>query len=144
MASSHRLRVFLDANVWFSGIYSPRGTPGLLLEAAVTGVLTPVTSEQLLGEVVRNLRAKAPAGLARFLEIFPAAQIEVVPNPSSAETDVWDALGLSEDAHVVAAAVEAEVDYLCTGDAGIHQRLSAVPGAPRLLTSRDLLDLLAL
>ena len=56
--SKPRPRVFLDSNVVFSGVHSPEGAPGIILEHFVKGSISVVVSQQVLEEVVRTIKAK--------------------------------------------------------------------------------------
>lgn len=44
-------RVFIDTSVWISGLISPNGPPGRLLDAYVAGAIIPVVSPALLAEI---------------------------------------------------------------------------------------------
>ena len=110
------MRVFLDTNVLFSGLYSPVGAPNRVLEAASGGAFQLVVSANVLGELVRNVRNKAPHLLVDVNEFLNGASIEVVESPPASELEGWHDAGFGSDAPIIAAAVSAEVDYFCTGD----------------------------
>jgi putative PIN family toxin of toxin-antitoxin system len=68
------VRVVLDANVLVSGVLSPHGPPGRLLDLALAGDLVLVVDDRLLGEYAEVLRRpcfKLPAreveALVRYL-----------------------------------------------------------------------------
>lgn len=88
--SSIALRVFVDADVLFAGAASPSEHPSgsaslVVLRLAELTLLDAVTSEQVLTECERNLRAKLPEPLAeRALAAFRhlvARALRVVPDP---------------------------------------------------------------
>src|SRR6266540_2288592 len=56
----HKPRPFVDTNVLYSGLYSSRGAPAELLKRHADGKLTIVISRQVLEELVRTVRNKAP------------------------------------------------------------------------------------
>jgi predicted nucleic acid-binding protein len=53
-------RVFLDSNVIFSGLYSPKGAPGIIPEHFIKGDISVVVSQQVLEEIIRTVKEKLP------------------------------------------------------------------------------------
>jgi predicted nucleic acid-binding protein len=140
--SEARPRVFFDTNVIFSAIYSRSGPPGRLLRGEAIW-LQPVISDRVLDELTRNLARKAPHHLASLQKLVTGVAFEVVAHPPSSEVEPWLRAGLNQDAAIVAAALSAEVDFLCTGDRGIHARASLCAEAGlKLIRPADLLQLL--
>jgi predicted nucleic acid-binding protein len=144
MASDHPLRVFLDTNVIYSGLYTPRGTTGGVLQLATAGAFVPVISGHVIRELVNNLTRRAAPVLLRAESFFRNAAIEVVGRPDDETVLYWTNRGLTTDARVAAAANLAQVDYLCTGDAKFRDIVLAAPEGPPVLTPRQMLDLLTL
>ena len=62
-----KLRVFLDSNVIFSGIYSSKGAPAVILESFIEGRLMVVVSQQVMDEVIRTIKNMRPMLSAAFL-----------------------------------------------------------------------------
>lgn len=114
--SKPRLRVFLDANVIFSGLYSSRGAPGTILKYFVEGCITLVVSQQVLEEVIRTIKEKLPESLAALNRFLINAPPEVIANPSSDEIRRWAKNIHTSDAVILAAALAAHPDYFITGD----------------------------
>src|SRR6185436_4538305 len=139
MASEPLLRVFLDTNVIYSGLYTPRGTTGEVLQLASAGAFRPVISGHGIGELVNNMVRKAPKALLGAEAFFRDAVIEAVGPPDEAVVTRWMARGLTTDARIAAAASLAEVDYLCTGDIKLREVVSASNDGPPVLTPRELL-----
>jgi hypothetical protein len=76
----------------------------------------------VLQELARNIRRKAPhlvGHLNRFLVDTP---LEIAADPPEYETRRWYGAGLGSDASVIAAALTAGVDYFCTGDRRVLRR----------------------
>jgi hypothetical protein len=138
------VRVFLDTNVLFSGLYSPAGAPGALLELAATGRFLLCISPDVLTELVRNLRAKAPhllPLLATFLESVRPLYVE----PSGEAVRDRHRAGCGTDAAIIAAALAAEADYFCTGDRRLLRRARRGRlGSLRVASPVELRDLLEL
>ena len=129
MVSRPRPRVFLDTNVLFSGLHTPGGNPHRILEAATVGGIQAVVSTGVLVELVRNMKRKVPSRLADLERFLTSTPLEVVPEPPAHDTEPWLQVGLGTDAPIVAAAVLAEVDYLCTGDRRLLDNSSLVERA---------------
>ena len=111
------VRLFLDTSALFSGIWSERGGARALLQLGEAGLVQLVVSRDVLDELERGLRAKAPEALGTLALLLDRARLTVVPAPRAphvAEAEHWTKhLG---DARIVAAARSARVDYLVTLD----------------------------
>jgi putative PIN family toxin of toxin-antitoxin system len=141
--ADERLRVFIDSNVLFSGFLSPNGGPAQVLLAIRNNQFRVVLSRKVLEEVTRNLRAKVPAVLPAFLEWVERTEIELIRDGSDAASKQWHELGLEHDASIVASAIDAEVDYICTGDRRLREVVSRRVESPKVITPRHLVELLA-
>jgi putative PIN family toxin of toxin-antitoxin system len=109
-------RVFLDANVIFSGLYSSHGTPGTILKYLVEGRIKAVISQQVLEEVIRNIKEKLPEALPVLKGLLENVPLEIVADPSLEEISCWVNLIHPADAAILAAAIVAKPDYFLTGD----------------------------
>lgn len=148
MVSRWPPRVFLDTNVLFSGLRSHKGPPAKVLDYAASRIHQPVISRTVLDELVRNLRKKAPLVLPRLEWLFQQVEFEVTAEPPPSEVQRLTALGFESDAPILAAAVAAQVDFICTGDRRFRERLGSLAAAGivavtpaellRLLTQADL------
>jgi rRNA-processing protein FCF1 len=76
------------------------------------------------------------AGLER---LFRDVILDVVRDPSIEEVQRLTDLGLGTDSTVVAAAIEAGVDYFCTGDKRLRRRLDEMGGI-KAVSPAELLD----
>jgi len=116
MVSKRKPRVFLDSNVIFSGLYSPRGAPAAILDHFVAGDISVVISQQVLEEVVRTIKEKLPDALPLLKKLLVATPPEVIADPPL-EAIRRRKLKLSlSDAAVLEAAISARPDYFITGD----------------------------
>jgi hypothetical protein len=143
MVPRHRPRVFLDSNVIFSGLYSPEGAPGIILEHFIKGNIRVVVSQQVLEEVVRTVRAKLPDALPTLKRLLVSMPPEVVADPGREEIERWMKRLPLGDAAVLAAAIGAQPDYFITGDKHFTQSPAIGEEAGlRIVTPARFLELL--
>ena len=114
--SKPKPRVFLDSNVVFSGLYSPDGAPGVILEHFVKGNLRVVVSQQVLEEVIRTIKEKLPDVLTALRGLLVNTPPEVVADPKLPYIERWTEKLHLGDAAILAAAIVAQPDYFITGD----------------------------
>ena len=111
-----KLRIFLDSNVIFSGIYSSRGAPAVILERFIEGRIMVIVSQQVMDEVIRTIKEKLPEGLPALRKLLVNAPPEIRKAPTLEEIKRWSGLLDMGDAAILAAAVTAQPDYFVTGD----------------------------
>src|SRR3972149_5898991 len=124
MRAGSRPRVFLDPSVLFPGLRTATGNPRRILRWATERMIQAVVSSVVLTELARNLRRKEPHLMRDLQQLLTSTMLEVVPEASDEEIARWRDAGLGTDAPIVAAAIAAEVDCLCTGDRRILERAS--------------------
>ncbi len=137
------VRVFFDANVYFAGSYSPTGASAWLLKLATQKRIQVVASRLVLREAERNLLAKADRkALRTFHRLLDAMTPTLVRMPSAKTLALYEEIIHPKDVPVLAAAVEAKVDYLVTLDQRhfftpiIRDRIKS----PRIRTPGDFLN----
>lgn len=109
------MRLFLDANVLFAAIYNPAGRCAALLELGAAGRCELVMSSYALEEARRNLALKCPD--SRSLSARTIRHVSQTPEASPSLVRWAEAQGLpAKDAPILAAAIQAEANYLVTGD----------------------------
>ena len=117
MPAKPKLRVFLDTNVIFSGLYSSEGPAGIILEHFINGKLLVVISQQVLEEVIGTIKEKLPESLPALRRLLLSVTLEIVKNPVPDEIARWSRVIMHpEDAIILAAAIAAQPDYFITGD----------------------------
>lgn len=137
------IRAVLDANVFVSGILSSQGAPGRILRAWRDERFHLAASEPILEEIGRVLRYPKISRrhgwpdeqIARFLDdvrhlaLMTPAELVLTAVPQD-----------PADNRYLECALEAEADYLVTGD---HQLLEVdAPGGIEVLPPRAFLSLL--
>jgi predicted nucleic acid-binding protein len=126
----------------FSGLRTPSGNPGRLLTLAVLGRFQAVISSQIIDEIVRNVRNKAPQLQRSLRLLFDAVEFEVLPSPTEATVQEWIDAGYGSDAPIVAATFSSEIDLFCTGDVRFRRRLVGREVPFRVITPAELVALL--
>jgi predicted nucleic acid-binding protein len=111
-----RPRPFIDTNVFFSGIYSPAGPPGILLEEHARGHLTMVISHQVLIELVNTVRQVKPDLLPQLRTFLTNAPPEIAPAPTAEEIQAARACINRVDAPILAAPKKCGADCVVTGN----------------------------
>ena len=108
-----RLRLFLHTDVIIAGSASPDGASHALFQVAELRLLEAWTSPLVLTEVRRNLLQKLPRGLPIFEVLWPKS-LQIGPDPSEQGMVRYADYAHAKDAHVVAAAIQAQADWLVT------------------------------
>ena len=116
MGSRANVRLFLDTNVIFSGLYSSRGAPSAILELYLDGKIRLVVSRLVLDELVVTLKKKFPDGLESMRRLLTSVPPEIIPDPSRDSLQPWLGRLAVGDAAIIAAAANARPDYFITGD----------------------------
>jgi predicted nucleic acid-binding protein len=110
-------RLFLDASVLVAAAGSATGASTLVVETCRRGLARAVSSRAVLLEAERNIRNKLGSNpLLSFYEALGFLDLELVPDPPSSEIEAQTRIIHAKDAHVLAAASGAGVDFLLTLD----------------------------
>lgn len=111
------VKVFFDANIYFSGARSPLGGSGLVIELAKRKKLKLFATVEVLKEAERNLRLKEDIKvLVRYYENLEFAKPKIIKiNKSKAKKKLGKIIN-EKDALVLAGAEKSKVDYLVTLD----------------------------
>lgn len=111
------MKVMIDTNILISAALFPNGTAAKAFQKSLIHPFEPVVCDYIIDEMRRKFREKF-ADRTTALEAFLAATssaiciIPVPTNPVTNEKDVRDA----KDRPILRAAVNADVDFLLTGD----------------------------
>ena len=114
------MRVFLDANVLFSAAYLDRSRTRAIFQLAEAGPCELTSSAYALDEARRNLVRKQPDRQAELERLV--SRVAICAEPGT-ELVQW-AAGLEispKDAPIIAAAAQAGVDWLVSGDRGFSR-----------------------
>jgi len=110
-------RVFLDATCWIAAAGSELGGSSAIILLAEALLIVLITSQAVLQESERNIRAKMGSlTLQRFHFLLATTEIEVCEETTEAEEEQWTALTVKKDRHVLAAAIRGKADVLVTLD----------------------------
>ena len=110
-------RAFLDTSALFAAIWSEEGGGRMLLRLGEAGAVQIVVSRQVLAELERATRRKAPHALASLAVLLDRCRIEVAPEPGrEVLTTCKGLVAHPADAKILAAAIASQADYLITLD----------------------------
>lgn len=113
--SSHKPRLFVDADVLFAGAASPseHGASLLVLRLAEITLIHAITSRQVITEAERNLEAKVPQALPAF-RLLVSRCLHVVPNPAPGDLAPFESAADPKDLPILVAAVRERCPWLVT------------------------------
>ena len=109
-------KLFLDASVIFSSLYSETGGSRQIIRLAKHGKVVVVTSQSVIEEVTRNLNKIDNLDYNDFYSFLVEIPIVIREQITESEIKPFLDLVVEKDAHVVAGAVLTNCDYLVTLD----------------------------
>jgi len=109
-------RVFLDSNVFYSGLLSPEGPAGVIIRDFIKGKISVIISQRVLEEVIRTIGEELPDGLDNLKMLLTNVPPRVVADPLLQDARALTAKVSLSDAVILAAAFNAQPDYLVTDD----------------------------
>ena len=109
--------MFLDTSALFAGIWSAEGGARMILKLGEAKAIRLLASPQVLSEIERALRKKAPDMLGILALILDRSGIEILPLPTEeAVSQTRSLISHTGDARVLAAAMGSGADYFVTLD----------------------------
>ena len=111
-----RIKVFIDTSVLIAGVASVSGASATVLDLCEAESIQMVISRQVLVEADRNFSAKLPGLVTQFRQFMRNLAPLMAEDPPRAAVERAAALIAQKDAAILAAALEAKVDYLITLD----------------------------
>lgn len=140
------IRVFLDANVYFSAARSKSGASAAVLELAKSKQLRVFATSTVLQEAERNIRLKeSPAIRVRFYEMVKQCHpTSIAINKRQAEKRFLKIIN-RKDTYVLEGARKAKVKYLITLDRRhfMNPKMKTVAFPFRILSPGQFLRILA-
>lgn len=113
---TQRIKVFIDTNVLIAGVHSVTGASASILDLCEARVLQMVVSQQVLIEADRNFAAKFPQLVGRFRQFMHNLAPLMVEDPTPDSVEKAATIVDRKDASILAAAQNANVDFLITLD----------------------------
>lgn len=111
-----RAKVFLDTSALIAGIASVKGAARAVLQLAETGLIEVIVSRQVIVEADRNIEDKLPEMLSEYREFIKFLAPVLVDDPPRGEIKRFLTVINPDDAPILAAAVNADADFLITWD----------------------------
>ena len=108
--------VFMDSSALFAAILSTTGAARALIVLRLNNRIQLVISEDVLVETRRNIACKAPELEPLLDRLLNEIDFEVVASPSKEDIRAAEEYVAAKDAFIIAAAVEANVEYVATFD----------------------------
>lgn len=114
MSLSPPPKVFIDTNVWFSAFYGSRNAEKLI-KAHIEGKIQVVISQQVLEELVRNIKKKIPSAVKPLEDFMQSAPPKIVKNPIKISEGVKKWVDLKDQKNFQAA-INASARFFVTGN----------------------------
>jgi len=111
-----KIKVFIDTSVLIAGVASVAGASAAVLDLCEAEIIQMVISRQVLIEADRNFCAKLPNLVSQFRQFIRKLAPIMVEDPPGTAVEGAATLIDPKDAAILAAGIEAEVDYLITLD----------------------------
>lgn len=111
-----RPKVFLDTSALIAGIASAKGAARAVLQLAETGLIEVIVSRQVIVEADRNIEDKLPEMLSEYREFIELISPVLIDDPLQKDIKRFLAVINPDDAPILAAAVNADADFLITWD----------------------------
>ncbi len=108
-------RAFIDADTLFAGAASPseHGASLLILRLAEITLIDAITSEQVITEAERNLKAKLPQVLPAYHHLVSRC-LQIVPDPLAKDLHEHQGLADPKDLPILVAALRENCPWLVT------------------------------
>ena len=113
---TQRIKVFIDTNVLIAGVHSVTGASASILDLCEARVLQMVVSQQVLIEADRKFTVKFPQLVSRFRQFIHNLAPLMVEDPTPDSVEKAATIVDRKDASILAAAQNANVDFLITLD----------------------------
>jgi len=114
---ARKIKVFLDTSALFAGIWSAEGGARMMLKLGEAGVIGSLVSPQVLTEIERSLREKAPDSLGKLALLLDKSGAEVLPAAAPGVLERCQAIVPHPgDAQVIASAWNSQAEYFVTLD----------------------------
>lgn len=138
------VKVFLDASVLFSAVYSGAGASRAIAEQGRRGRLIIITTETVVEEVIRNLVKFRDIDEADVYEFVGEYKIAVRESVTREEIKPFTGIIEEKDAHVFSGATLTQSDFLVTLDKKHinNLKIKRVIKKPRVVSPKELLEYL--
>lgn len=114
MSKDPEFKVFIDTNVWFSAFYGSKNCEKII-KAFLGKKFQAVISQQVIEEMVRNIKEKIPHLLPYVKNLLINSPLQIVPDPKIIPSEIKDLVSV-EDQPIFASAMLAKADIFVTGN----------------------------
>jgi putative PIN family toxin of toxin-antitoxin system len=116
MEKNKKIKVFLDSNVFISGLYSEKGAPGFIINNYILGKIDVSISQKVLNEIIIVLKEKLPSILPLLQKFLLSSPPEIIKDPPAEAIKKWTGIINENDAAILESAISCNPDYFITGD----------------------------
>ena len=116
MKNNKKLRIFIDSNVFISGLYSEKGAPGAIITDYTLGKIGIVISQRVLNEIIIVLKKKLPSILPVLQKFLLNHPPEIVKDSIPEAVGKWKGILNKNDAAILKSAISCAPVYFITGD----------------------------
>lgn len=143
MENNKKLKVFLDSNLFISGLYSEKGAPGIIMNNYILGWMDISISQKVLNEIITVLRKKLPSILTLLQKFLFTHPPEIIKDPPSEAVKKWNDIINENDAIILEAAIYCNPDYFLTGDKHFFESpLIAKKSGLQIIKPQEFLEIL--
>jgi putative PIN family toxin of toxin-antitoxin system len=116
MKNNKKLKIFIDSNVFISGLYWEKGAPGVIINDYILGKIDIVISQRVLNEVIIVLKEKLPSILPLLQKFLLSYPPEIIKDSIPQDVAKWKGILNKNDADILESAISCVPDYFITGD----------------------------
>ncbi len=128
--TSKRLRLFLDTSALIAGLLSSKGAAREVLRLGEAEIVEIVISKQVVVEAERVLGKKFPTLMDSLHSFLKNLNPTIVPDPKRNQIEKAMEWIHKDDAPILAAALEADVDYLISWNTRHFMKKSVLENVP--------------
>ena len=116
MENNKKLKIFIDSNVFISGLYQEKGAPGAIINDYTLGKIDIVISQGVLNEIIIVLKEKLPSVLPVLQKFLLSHPPEIIKDSIPRAVEKWKGILNKNDAAILESAISCAPDYFITGD----------------------------
>ena len=109
-----KIKIFLDSNIFITGLGSTTGASADILRLIQSANLEVFTSKLVVDEVGRNLARKLPKYLPIYFKVLSETGINIYSNIRNINTQISNWISKHSDVVIFSTAQKLKIDYFIT------------------------------